>query len=79
MFLFLKVELSEAQALCEIIPEIHFVMETSAKDNTNIETLFYSVANELKVNEFHLIYKKNILSNVNFTFLFWKISVAILA
>lgn len=40
----------EAEAMCEFIPEILFVMETSAKDNTNIENLFYSIATELKVN-----------------------------
>lgn len=42
-------ELSEALALCQYIPEISFVMETSAKDNTNIKDIFYSLANELKV------------------------------
>lgn len=44
-----EVDLSEAQSLCEFIPEIFLVMETSAKDNTNIENIFQSVARELKV------------------------------
>lgn len=44
-----EVELSEAQSLCEFIPEIFMIMETSAKDNTNIEKIFQSVAKELKV------------------------------
>lgn len=45
-----KVELSEAQALCQYIPEISFVMETSAKENTNIKDIFYLLATELMVN-----------------------------
>ena len=42
-------EFSEAQAMCEVIPEILFVMETSAKENKNIEDIFHSLAAELKV------------------------------
>lgn len=45
-----QVELSEAEAMCQYIPEIAFVMETSAKDNTNIKDIFYSLATKLKVN-----------------------------
>lgn len=44
-----QVNLSEAQALQEYIPEILFVMETSAKENTNIEDAFHTLARELKV------------------------------
>lgn len=33
----------------EYVPEIHYVMETSAKDSTNVEEAFFCLANELKV------------------------------
>lgn len=54
-----QVELSEAQALCQYIPEISFVMETSAKENTNIKDIFYLLATELMVSEltFKICYK----------------------
>lgn len=42
-------EFAEAEAMCEFIPEILFVMETSAKENTNIEDAFVCLATELKV------------------------------
>lgn len=44
-----EVEFSEANATCEYIPEVLFVMETSAKGNTNIEDAFVCLATELKV------------------------------
>uniref|UniRef100_A0A0K8TSC2 Ras-related protein Rab-43 n=1 Tax=Tabanus bromius TaxID=304241 RepID=A0A0K8TSC2_TABBR len=43
-----EVEFSEAEAMCEYIPEILFVMETSAKANTNVEDAFICLAAELK-------------------------------
>ncbi|GAB0093120.1 ras-related protein Rab-43 [Sergentomyia squamirostris] len=43
-----EVEFSEAEAMCEFVPEILFVMETSAKENTNVEEAFHCLANELK-------------------------------
>lgn len=46
---FIQVELSEAQNLSQYIPEISFVMETSAKENTNIKDIFYLLATELMV------------------------------
>lgn len=53
---FVQVELSEAQALCQYIPEISFVMETSAKENTNISDIFYLLATELMVGScFHSV------------------------
>jgi Ras-related protein Rab-43 len=46
-----EVELSEAESMCEYIPEVLFVMETSAKENKNIEDIFVSLATELKVSD----------------------------
>lgn len=39
--------------MCQFIPEIVFVMETSAKENTNIEDAFVCLATELKVCQLH--------------------------
>lgn len=44
-----EVEFAEAEALCEITPEIIFVLEASAKSNMNIEEAFIYLATELKV------------------------------
>ncbi|XP_035786831.1 ras-related protein Rab-43-like [Anopheles albimanus] len=43
-----EVEFSEAQAMCQYIPEVMFVMETSAKDNRFVEDAFMTLATELK-------------------------------
>ncbi|XP_037044824.1 ras-related protein Rab-43 [Bradysia coprophila] len=43
-----EVEFAEAEAMCEYIPEILFVMETSAKENTNVDDAFICLATELK-------------------------------
>ncbi|XP_066989798.1 ras-related protein Rab-43 [Macrobrachium rosenbergii] len=43
-----EVEFEEAEAMCEIVPEIMTVMEVSAKDNTNVEDTFSHLASELK-------------------------------
>lgn len=43
-----QVEDSEVNSMKDIIPEIMFCIETSAKENTNIEKLFYNIAKELK-------------------------------
>nr|QZX57794.1 ras-related protein Rab43 [Locusta migratoria] len=43
-----EVEFAEAEAMCEYIPEILFVLEASAKDNTNIDDAFMCLATELK-------------------------------
>lgn len=45
-----QVELSEADAMCEYFPELLSVLETSAKENKNIEEAFVTIASELKVN-----------------------------
>lgn len=44
-----EVEFSEAEALCQYIPEIRLCIETSAKDNRNVTEAFMSLATELKV------------------------------
>lgn len=44
-----EVEFEEAKQMCQYIPEILFVMETSAKQNTNVEDAFVCLAMELKV------------------------------
>lgn len=46
-----QVEFAEAEDLCKYIPEILFCMETSAKENTNIEDAFVCLATELKVTD----------------------------
>ena len=47
-----EVDQSEALAMAELVPEIVLVMETSAKDNTNVEQSFVELATELKVGTF---------------------------
>ncbi|EDV95926.1 ras-related protein Rab-43 [Drosophila grimshawi] len=43
-----EVDFEEARQMCQYIPEILFVMETSAKENTNVEDAFRCLATELK-------------------------------
>lgn len=45
-----EVKKAEAEALCEYLPEVLHVVETSAKDNTNVDSIFFYLASELKVN-----------------------------
>ncbi|CAO1427575.1 unnamed protein product [Diamesa serratosioi] len=42
-----EVPVEEAQEVCGYIPEILFSIETSAKDNTNVENAFVKIAEEL--------------------------------
>ncbi|XP_036339926.1 ras-related protein Rab-43 isoform X1 [Rhagoletis pomonella] len=44
-----EVDFEEAKQMCQYIPEILFVMETSAKQNTNVEDAFVCLATELKL------------------------------
>lgn len=68
-----QVELSEADAMCEYFPELLSVLETSAKENKNIEEAFVTIASELKVNcsfvfeysvLFVLFYFRNVMTKV---------------
>ncbi|CAL7949674.1 unnamed protein product [Xylocopa violacea] len=43
-----EVEKGEAEALCQYLPEVLQVVETSAKENTNIDSIFFYLASELK-------------------------------
>lgn len=52
-----EVQKAEAEVLCQYLPEVLHVVETSAKDNTNVDFIFFCLASELKVNLFlsHII------------------------
>lgn len=43
-----EVEFEEAQQMCQYIPEVHFVLETSAKENRNVDDAFVALATKLK-------------------------------
>ncbi|RZB54408.1 Rab-43-like protein [Asbolus verrucosus] len=43
-----EVEFEEAEVMCQYMPEVLFVLEASAKDNSNIEEAFLCLATELK-------------------------------
>ncbi|XP_013117187.1 ras-related protein Rab-43 [Stomoxys calcitrans] len=43
-----EVEFEEAQQMCQYIPEVLFLLETSAKENRNIDDAFVALATELK-------------------------------
>lgn len=45
-----EVSVAEAEEVCSLIPEIIFQIETSAKENTNVENAFAKIAEELMVN-----------------------------
>lgn len=44
-----EVEFVEAETICEYLPEVLYVMETSAKDNKGVDEAFTLLATELKV------------------------------
>lgn len=48
-----EVEFEEAEAMCQYMPEVLFVLEASAKENSNIEEAFLCLATELKVRMIH--------------------------
>ncbi|XP_065359511.1 ras-related protein Rab-43 [Calliphora vicina] len=43
-----EVDFEEAQQMCQYIPEVLLVMETSAKENRNVDDAFVTLASELK-------------------------------
>lgn len=43
-----EVEFEEAQQMCQYVPEVLLVMETSAKENRNVDDAFVTLASELK-------------------------------
>ncbi|CAB0031283.1 unnamed protein product [Trichogramma brassicae] len=43
-----EVKKSEADMVREYLPEVFHIVETSAKENTNIDSIFFSLASELK-------------------------------
>lgn len=57
-----EVEQAEALAFAELVPEIILVLETSAKDNKNVEEAFVELAAELKV--FNILFIDFIFNNV---------------
>lgn len=59
-----EVEFEEARQMCQYIPEILFVMETSAKENTNVEDAFRCLATELKVSPPGLYIIHNIIPSL---------------
>jgi GTPase SAR1 family protein len=44
-----EVKTLEAETACEYLPEVFRNVETSAKENTNIDSIFFCLASELKV------------------------------
>lgn len=50
-----EVEFEEAEAICQYMPEVLFVLEASAKENSNIEEAFMCLATELKVSQINNI------------------------
>ena len=50
-----EVTIEEAEDVCNIVPEVLFYLETSAKENTNIEGAFTRIAEELMVSPFALL------------------------
>lgn len=57
-----EVERAEAVAMAELIPEVLLVLETSAKENTNVEECFTELAAELKVSGNNIILHGDCLS-----------------
>lgn len=47
-----EVTYEEAEDVCNIVPEVLFYLETSAKENTNVEKAFAKIAEELMVKIF---------------------------
>lgn len=56
-----EVTIDEAEDVCNIVPEILFYLETSAKENTNIENAFTRIAEELMVRPFFALFMLNFM------------------
>lgn len=50
-----EVTREEAEEVCNVVPEVLFYLETSAKENMNVELSFVRIAEELMVS-FQVIY-----------------------
>lgn len=51
-----EVTREEAEEVCNVVPEVLFYLETSAKENTNVELAFARIAEELMVSVFYEIF-----------------------
>ena len=59
-----EVSVEDAEEVCSIIPEILFSIETSAKENTNVENAFARIAEELMVSLKKVFYVFEVFSTI---------------
>jgi len=70
-----EVEQVEALAMAELIPEIILVLESSAKDNTNVDQSFIELATELKVINIDCTLNNNLYFNKIIFLFFWNVCI----